>query len=616
MTDNGQSSRFFGGSRPLGLKGNLRRSLVARFGCYLIFLASLALISMFSALLFADYTHQDAAVINHSGSLRMLTYRSALEPDVERRQQLLNTLRERLNSPDIHRLLQRKDTDSVLVQLHSALESEIISIDPFRMPSRRVLDGYVEDIDHFVGILQSDAEKRSQILSTVQGLCLFLSLVVVFITLYDLTNHVIGPLNQLTKTARLLGQGRLDARVIYSGEDELSQLGERFNQMASELQTIYGDLEQRVEEKTLALQRSKQRLELLYASVRRLVENPYDNATLQSLLNRLDSVLDAGAITLCLNKDGIERSYSSLSSSSRTPSFSQQNCQRLSELAANSNDAPQQQARLFVQPLMIGDHRFGDLFIQGKEQTLQNWQKQLVQTFCDNIARAFALDLQKEQESRLALLNERNTIARELHDSLAQSLSYLKIQVSRVSTLINRQAPIDKIEETLTELREGLNNAYSQLRELLTTFRLSLEQPTLQAALQNAAEEFAERGAIRIVLENQLTHIPLTPNEEVHILQIVREALSNVVRHANAQMARIRLHQTDDSHMEVIIEDDGIGFEPETIRPSHYGMTIMHERSQTLGGELYYHRRKPRGTSLVLRFIPQTLRRFHEGEQR
>ncbi|WP_164084575.1 HAMP domain-containing protein, partial [Stenotrophomonas maltophilia] len=68
-----------------------------------------------------------------------------------------------------------------------------------------------------------------QLLSTVQGLCLFLSLLVVFVTLYDLSYHVIGPLRELTSTARRLGRGELDARVTYSGEDELAQLGERFN---------------------------------------------------------------------------------------------------------------------------------------------------------------------------------------------------------------------------------------------------------------------------------------------------------------------------------------------------------------------------------------------------
>ncbi|WP_239518054.1 histidine kinase, partial [Stenotrophomonas maltophilia] len=80
---------------------------------------------------------------------------------------------------------------------------------------------------------------------------------------------------------------------------------------------------------------------------------------------------------------------------------------------------------LLMQPLSIAGHRFGELFIESRSGRLENWQQQLIETFCDNIARTFALSLQQEQESRLALFAERGTIARELHDSLAQSLSYL-----------------------------------------------------------------------------------------------------------------------------------------------------------------------------------------------
>lgn len=474
--DADQRDRFFGGSDRAG-KPILRRSLVVRFGCYLTLLVSLALIGMFSALLFADYTHQDAAVINHAGSLRMLTYRVALEPSLEGRQALLGTLGERLDSGDIRRLLQRQDADDPIRQLHQELREGLARLDPRALPGRAVLDAYVGDIDRFVGILQAKAERRSQLLSTVQGLCLFLSLLVVFVTLYDLSYHVIGPLRELTSTARRLGRGELDARVTYSGEDELAQLGERFNQMAGEL------------------------------------------------------------------------------SSGR----------------------------------------------------LENWQQQLIETFCDNIARTFALSLQQEQESRLALFAERGTIARELHDSLAQSLSYLKIQVSRLGTLLKREAPAEKIEDTLDELREGLNGAYRQLRELLTTFRLSLDEPSLEAALGNAVAEFGERGEVTIELDNRLQHVPLSPNEEIHVLQIVREALSNVVRHSQAQRAWVRLSSQADGQVSIAVEDDGVGFDPQQNRSGHYGLTIMQERGQTLGSQLRFEARAPHGTRVLFSFVPTAL---------
>lgn len=520
--DADQRDRFFGGSDRAG-KPILRRSLVVRFGCYLTLLVSLALIGMFSALLFADYTHQDAAVINHAGSLRMLTYRVALEPSLEGRQALLGTLGERLDSGDIRRLLQRQDADDPIRQLHQELREGLARLDPRALPGRAVLDAYVGDIDRFVGILQAKAERRSQLLSTVQGLCLFLSLLVVFVTLYDLSYHVIGPLRELTSTARRLGRGELDARVTYSGEDELAQLGERFNQMAGELKSIYGDLEERVEDKTRALSQSHQRLELLYASARRLGENPYDSRTLQPLLNQLEKVLDAGRVTLCLNKDGVERAYSSLTTTERPADFCLQgDCGSCRE-QASACDQPSSLAQpLLMQPLSIAGHRFGELFIESRSGRLENWQQQLIETFCDNIARTFALSLQQEQESRLALFAERGTIARELHDSLAQSLSYLKIQVSRLGTLLKREAPAEKIEDTLDELREGLNGAYRQLRELLTTFRLSLDEPSLEAALGNAVSD--DKGDVVNVLRAGADGYLLKDMEPERLLEHIRQA--------------------------------------------------------------------------------------------
>lgn len=606
------SDRFFVGSPPAG-RTSLRKSIVVRFGCYLTLLVSLALAGMFSALLFADYSHQDAAVINQAGSLRMLTYRLALDPSPINRQALQATLAARLDNDEITRLLRRADADAPIRQQHKQLREELKKLDLSQAPALATLDTFVGHIDGFVGTLQRNAEYRSQMLSTVQGLCLFLSLLVVFISLYDLSYHVVGPLRELTTTARRLGQGDLDARVSSSGEDELSQLGERFNQMAEELQTSYRELEARVEEKTRALSNSHQRLELLYDSARRLGQDPYDERSLQPLLNQLERVLQAGKVTLCLNKDGVERAYSSLTTDGITGSFCLQgNCGDCRAQADHCNNPIRGINPLLMQPLSIGEHRFGELFIETPDGHLEDWQQQFVEGFCDNIARTFALSLQQEQENRLALFAERSTIARELHDSLAQSLSYLKIQVSRLATLLKRDVPVEKIDETLDELREGLNSAYRQLRELLTTFRLSLEQSSLEAALVKTVEEFGERGGLAVELDNHLAHIPLNPNEEIHILQIVREALSNVVRHAQAQHAKVTLFEDAEDQVCVTVDDDGVGFDPAQSRNGHYGLSIMRERSQTLEANFHIAPLEPKGTRVSVRFTHKPLSQYPE----
>jgi two-component system nitrate/nitrite sensor histidine kinase NarX len=179
----------------------------------------------------------------------------------------------------------------------------------------------------------------------------------------------------------------------------------------------------------------------------------------------------------------------------------------------------------------------------------------------------------------------------------------MKIQVSRLQTLMKAPEKRDESAQVLLELREGMSSAYRQLRELLTTFRLKMEGQDLAGALRQTADEFAERGGLSIDLGLVLEGCPLTPNEEIHILHVVREALSNVVNHARAGRASIRIAPAADGLMEVMVEDDGVGIvkSPDI---HHYGMTIMEERARTLAGEMIYAAGDLGGAHITLRFRP------------
>ena len=133
------------------------------------------------------------------------------------------------------------------------------------------------------------------------------------------------------------------------------------------------------------------------------------------------------------------------------------------------------------------------------------------------------------------MLQERNAIARELHDSLAQALSYLKIQATRLNKAIDREDKIT-MEDVAGELREGLNNAYRQLRELLTTFRLKIDGSGLKVALESSIEQLRAQNSMNIHLDFALSNIPLTPNEEIHLLQIIREASQNSINHSGGKI--------------------------------------------------------------------------------
>ena len=212
-----------------------------------------------------------------------------------------------------------------------------------------------------------------------------------------------------------------------------------------------------------------------------------------------------------------------------------------------------------------------------------------------------------DMSKRSALHEERSLIARELHDSLAQSLSYLKIQVSRLQTLLKLDSPNEEIDLTAVsgiaeELRTNLNISYKQLRELITTFRLTLNNNNLAQALEDSVEEFENRSGISFYLDNRLSLVDLAVDEEIQVLQIVREAISNVVRHSQANHAEITLNKTSQQTIFITIDDDGIGTNDTKTNKRRHGMIIMQQRAHDLGGKLRVQPSNLGGTQIKVTF--------------
>ncbi len=209
-----------------------------------------------------------------------------------------------------------------------------------------------------------------------------------------------------------------------------------------------------------------------------------------------------------------------------------------------------------------------------------------------------------EEGRRLAVLEERAAIARELHDSLAQSLSFMKIQLARLQS-----AGDDKIKsaEMMGELRQGLDSAYRELRELLTTFRVHMDLRGLGYAIQTTIDEFSQRSSININLDYRLVNCRLTVNEEFHMLHVLREALSNIVRHSKAKNVAIFLELRKNGNVVLTIEDDGIGFTANTNTYDHHGQIIMKERANSLGGDLEVMAKRHGGTRVRLVFTPKSV---------
>ena len=214
-----------------------------------------------------------------------------------------------------------------------------------------------------------------------------------------------------------------------------------------------------------------------------------------------------------------------------------------------------------------------------------------------------------QRQRQQVVYQERAIIAGELHDSLAQSLSYLKIQATRLQKQFSQMAvhpntDQQEIDETLEELRTNLSLAYRQLRELMTTFRLTMNGKTLADAVADSIDEFKQRTNIAFATDIRVNHIKFSAQEELQVLQITREALSNIVRHSHASNASVLLTARGETVL-LEITDNGIGIEDDNEHYQHHGLIIMQERAQRLHGELSVKKLLAGGTLISVTFVPQ-----------
>ncbi|MBE7375737.1 type IV pili methyl-accepting chemotaxis transducer N-terminal domain-containing protein [Pseudomonas sp. AL-54] len=563
----------------------------------------------------ADALEGDAEAINQAGSLRMQTYRLAFVAEQGSPQSLeerIATLENTLESASLRSALLRH-RNSALPALHASvlqhwqqrmrplLDGPTVRLDEYRQEAHI----FVRELDVFVHALQEASEGKLGVIRALQAGTLFIIVAIAFVLIYGLHNNLATPLRSLTKMARDIGQGDFSGQVRIPGDTELSLLARTLNQMSQELASLYAQMEQKVDEKTAALTRSNASLQLLFNSAQMLYSQPEDPSQMMgSLLAKVQQVLGTGQVSLCLNYDSEGGSHTAMTSRDRQPP---EYCQLpdCAQCPVNRSGILPSGEKLVSFELRSGQDELGLLRIaQAEGERLEPWQTLLLTTLADLFAASLSLAQLGQKQARLALMEERAVIARELHDSLAQALSAQKLQLARLKRLMNKESSKAQLDDSVEQIDRGLNSAYRQLRELLTTFRIKVNEPGLKPAVQATIGEFSANSGLQIALDFQLDHCPLTPNEEVHCLQIVREALSNVVKHAEASRCWLTLIQDPRGAIDVRIEDDGIGITLEDSRVGHYGLIILRERASSLNGTITIGPRPEGGTRIHLHFPP------------
>ena len=197
---------------------------------------------------------------------------------------------------------------------------------------------------------------------------------------------------------------------------------------------------------------------------------------------------------------------------------------------------------------------------------------------------------------QLAVSRERNRLARELHDTLAHSLAALSVQLEAVRTLLthNPAAAQDALNDVTTLARNGLEESRQAIQALRTD---PLKTLGLVGALRSTLRAFQARTGVQADL-SVAGHEPDMMDEEAQTLfRIAEEALTNVERHAAAQQVTVRLAFGSD-RIDLVVRDDGVGFDPAAVDPDHYGLTGIRERAAMIGATLMVRSRPSGGTEV------------------
>lgn len=543
-----------------------------------------------------------AHAINKAGSLRMQSYRLlAAIPLHDDDQKLFDEMNQTVMSPELIESAKRDGQHQQLEALQTYWQSELAPSMKLANRQQQVageVASFVNRLDQLVTAFDHTTEKRIQHVVWVQRMmAAFMALLLLFTVIW-LRARLLHPWEQLLRMARAVSQRDFTQRATISGRNEMATLGMALNNMSKELAGSYAVLEQRVQEKTANLEQKNEILNFLWQANRRLHSQA-------PLCERISPVLN-GLQGLTLLRDIEVRVYD-LEDEENHQEFichSEQECdEKGCYLCPRNLPALPGTGTTLKWRLTDAHNQYGILLATlPAGRHLSHDQQQLVDTLVEQLTATLALDRQQERQHQLIVMEERATIARELHDSIAQSLSCLKMQVSCLQ-MQGEKLP-EESRQLLGQMRNELNTSWAQLRELLTTFRLQLTEPGLRPALEASCEEYSTRFDFTVQLDYQLPPRFVPSHQAIHVLQIAREALSNALKHSEATEVTVSVTHNG-NQVRLIVTDNGRGVPDHAERNNHYGLIIMRDRAQSLRGDCQVRRRDAGGTEVVVSFIPE-----------
>jgi two-component system nitrate/nitrite sensor histidine kinase NarX len=616
-------------------------SLSAKLGAIGSALLLMAFASIGLTLWVAWQLEGGAAAVNEAGRMRMQTWRMAQTLARADAQQITGLAAQFDHSVSV---LRKGDPARPLLVPRDALSQQAFAAvqrDWFELKASwtalpgpgsdlaaQQADAFVTRIDTFVSTIEQHLSRLTAILNAVQFVMVALTIAIAIALLYSAYLFIFNPLSRLQAGLARVEAGDLGARVHPGANDEFGALAAGFNRMAETLQGLYQSLESKVQEKTENLEAQRGRLAALYESAAFVARAETLEALAQGMARQVRQVARADASAVRWS-DEANRRYLLLASDCLPQAVVDE------ELCIPTGDClcgqPQGSAMTRVIPILpdgpasrlghcaregfqtvisvpvrLHEKMVGEVNLFYREvRALSDDDRALLETIASHLAGAIeglrAAALQRET----AVAEERSFIARELHDSIAQSLAFLKIQLGLLRNDI-KSTDAARIDRTLGELDAGVHESLGDVRELLVHFRTRTNSEDIAPALKTTLQKFEHQTGLATHLDIEGDGMPLPADVQVQVLHVVQEALSNVRKHAQAREVWVEVQQTPQWRVEV--RDDGCGFDPDGGGPdeTHVGLRIMRERAYNIGATVEVASVPGSGTCVVLK-LPERL---------
>lgn len=471
------------------------------------------------------------------------------------------------------------------------------------------LEPFIVQIDVVKDHIMINRDKALRIQTWVQSLLMVLALGSLFGIMYFLTSWVIRPTEYVRTGLSSIREGKLDTRLHLKGASEFEAIASDFNAMADRLQDLVENLAAKVKEKTEAVEEKNRNLSHLYELTSFVTQQHSVDEMCEGFASRLMQYTEADACAVFLidRKRKLVELAASMDLPQRTFTWFSLNPIPLESVedslrgdlplrisagtpadflsALRVDEANYHTAYVFHVRSGTKDLGFFVLYFKPDTQLLAQTYK-LYESFGSHLGVAVDSVRMIEREQQYAVVQERNLMAQGLHDSIAQSLSFLNLQVQLLESGLQTKDQ-ELIDTTVAQIKAGVQESYEDVRELLLNFRERVHTESFSEAIDIVIDRFESQTKLPVKLTVTGPEAVLTDRQKIQAIFIMQEALANVRKHSKATQVLVNIQNGE--HFRLAVIDNGVGIDQAILlkrSKRHVGLNIMKERAMRIGAQV------------------------------